>query len=115
MGRVLTPRAQRKSTIRIWITSFGPELTFGAGELREVGYFFFSPPQKKADLAATLPLPQDAISPLCAYLSSASKYLSMAVFDKMAGQAKISSYFFSSTLPGERTFDPLDDEPEQRG
>ncbi len=98
-GRVLTPKSHHGKTTRVWISPFGPDIKFGPDGLEEVGLFYFSSTKKRADLRATLLLPEDAIAPLTAYLGSVSKYVFVRVFDVKSDQGRIESYFFSSTLP----------------
>lgn len=100
-GRLLAPPAYRDRAIRVWISPFGPELRFDDQET-EVGLFYpSSASDPKADLRATLLLPESAIAPLIASLGSVSKYLVVKIFDAGPDQARIDHYAFSSTLPAD--------------
>lgn len=56
-GRVVEPEACRDTTVRIWISPFGPDIRFGSDEIDEVGRFYLSPPTaNKADWTVSLML-----------------------------------------------------------
>jgi hypothetical protein len=100
MGRVVDPQESHGKTVRIWISPFGPDITFGPDEIDEVGRLYLSPPPgNRADWSLSLMLPEDAIAPLATSLGTVSKYLSIWIFDPDALEASIDSYSFSSTLP----------------
>ena len=99
-GRVATPEMHRGKTVRIWISPFGPEITFGPDEIDEVGRLRLRPPEThKADWTVSLMLPEDAIAPLATSLGMVSKYLFIRIFDIETNDASIDFYSFSSTLP----------------
>ena len=103
-GRVVEPKAYRGKTVQIWISPFGPDITFGPDEIDEVGRLNLSPPTRnKADWSVNLMLPEDAITSLATCLGTVSKYLFFRIFDARSDEASIDFYSFSSILPGSAT------------
>ncbi len=99
-GRLATPETHQGKTVRIWISPFGPEITFGPDAIDEVGRLYLRPPAThNADWSVSLMLPENAIAPLATSLGTVSKYLFIRLFDVDAEEASIDFYSFSSTLP----------------
>lgn len=62
-GRVTAPRIWRDKSIRIWISFFGPEVTFDLDDPMGVGRLYkYDPPHYGAAFGATLLAPKEAIS-----------------------------------------------------
>ena len=100
LGRIVAPRSHADETIRIWISPFDDDMRFGPDEMDEVGRLYLSPsPNNRADRAARLMLPADAVAPLGTSLSTVSKYLLIRIFDCRDAEASIDLYSFSSALP----------------
>lgn len=99
-GRVATPEMHRGKTVRIWISPFGPEITFGPDEIDEVGRLRLRPPEThKADWTVSLMLPEDALTQLATCLGTVTKYLFIRIFDSDVYEASIDHYAFSASLP----------------
>lgn len=99
-GRVVEPETHRGKTVRIWISPFGPDITFGPDEIDEVGRVYLSgPTANKTDWTVSLMLPEDAVTALAMCLGTVTKYLFIRTFDPKASEASISHYAFSANLP----------------
>lgn len=100
-GRVVEPEAYGAKTVQVWISPFGPDITFGPDEIDEVGRLYLSAPTgNKADWTMSLMLPEDAVTALAMCLGTVTKYLFIRTFDPDAGEASISHYAFSAIHEG---------------
>lgn len=99
-GRVAEPEGYRGKKVRIWVSPFGPEITFGPDEIDEVGRLYLCPrPENKSEWTVSLLLPEDAVTPLATCLGTVTKYLFIRIFDADASEASIDHYAFSASLP----------------
>lgn len=61
-GRIRAPGALRGKVIEVTLSPFGPKTLFGRNGLKDVGLLSVATPDKDADFAATLLLPEAAMA-----------------------------------------------------
>jgi hypothetical protein len=97
-GRVRAPGALRGKTIDVKLSPFGPKVLFGRNGLQELGRLSVGAPGEDADFAATLLLPESAISSTATSLASMWKHLDFWTFDETDEGARISAFSFSAEI-----------------
>lgn len=99
-GRVIAPKAHRDKSIRVWLSQFGAEVSFGPAEdqLNEVGRLYLRPEANISDLSASLDLPESSFPFAVTCLASCWRYLHLWMLDEDGGEASISEFSFSSIV-----------------
>jgi hypothetical protein len=99
IGRVRAPNPHRGKLMRIWLSPFGPETTFGAGGLDRVGQFYRDRTDEiESDFQANLHLPEDALSPAITCLSSVWRYLDIWIDEYRGDEAAVTAFSFSASI-----------------
>jgi hypothetical protein len=98
-GRIVAPREQRDSNIRVMLLPFGPKISFGPGNMDEVGRIYLpNTAAARAGFRATLMLPEDALPTTAVCFSSVWKHIHIWTFDTDEEEARVRHYSFSATL-----------------
>jgi hypothetical protein len=99
IGRVRAPSPHRGKLMRIWLSPFGSETTFGDGRLDRVGQFYRDRLEAiGADFEASLHLPESALSPAITCLSSVWRYLDIWIDEYQGDEAPVTAFSFSASI-----------------
>jgi len=98
-GRVRAPAIHRGKRVRIWISPFGAETTFGSDGLGDVGRLYTDRTDAlRSDLQVSLHLPEGALSPALTSLNSVWKYLDIWTSDDGQDGSGVTAYGFSASI-----------------
>jgi hypothetical protein len=98
-ARVRAPTSHRGKLMRIWISPFGPEVSFGPGGLGEVGQLFESRGDVfGSDFRVSLHLPESALGPAVTCLSSVWKYLDIWAVGDPKDRGSVTAFSFSASI-----------------
>ncbi|OHB30655.1 MAG: hypothetical protein A2790_23420 [Phenylobacterium sp. RIFCSPHIGHO2_01_FULL_69_31] len=98
-ARVRAPSTHRGKLMRIWISPFGPEVSFGSDGLDDVGRFYErSGDAYGSDFELSLHLPESALGPAVTCLSSVWKYLDIWTVDDPKDRASVTAFSFSASI-----------------
>jgi len=99
IGRVRAPNPHRGKLTRIWLSPFGPEMTFGIDGLDSVGQFYRDRPDELgADFQASLHLPDEALPPAITCLGSVWRYLDIWIDKYRGDEATVTAFSFSARI-----------------
>lgn len=99
IGQVRAPNPHRGKRARIWLSPFGPEVTFGRDDFDSVGRFYKDRPQAdEADFEASLHLPEAALPPAMTCLGSVWRYLHIWIGRYQGYEAAVTAFSFSDSI-----------------
>lgn len=100
IGKVRAPARHRAKVMRIWLSPFGAETTFGPDDGRHwVGRFYRDRPEAdRSDFEASLDLPEEALSPAITCLSSVWRYLDIWITEYQGDEAPVAAFTFSGSI-----------------
>lgn len=98
-GRIQAPRGHRGKGIRVWISPFGPELSFDAGLDRLGQLRDRSKDQLEQQLEARLYLPEGALGPALTALATVWRYIHLWTDEELAEVAGVTAFSFSADIP----------------
>jgi len=99
IARVRAPNLHRGKLMRIWLSPFGSETTFGLDGLDRVGQFYRDRSDEiGSDFQASLHLPEQALSPAITCLSSVWRYLDIWIDEYQGDEAAVTAFSFSATI-----------------
>lgn len=98
-GKILAPAAHRGKSMRLNLSPFGPEARFGPFDQEDVGEVCNNPaPAAKADLSATLLIPESTIPTVATCLSSTWKYVHIWPGEEDDDGARVRAFSFSNAI-----------------
>jgi hypothetical protein len=99
IGRVRAPDPHKGKRARIWLSPFGPEVTFGGDGLDMVGQFYKDRPgADETDFEARLYLPEAALPPAVTCLGSVWRYLDIWIGKYEGYEAAVTAFSFSDSI-----------------
>ncbi len=98
--RVVNEGPFRGRQLGVWVSPFGPEMTFGPSEddLHDVGAIDLRP-RDPDRMNARLMIPAEAHALLATALASRTKYVLLETFDATPELEKVFGFLFSDALP----------------
>lgn len=98
-GRLRAPELYRGKSVRLWITPFGPELSFDS-DLDRVGKFQDrSKDQLEYEFEGSLYLPESALGPTLTSLAAKWKFVHIWTDEQPADVAYVTAFSFSASIP----------------
>lgn len=96
-ARVRAPSSHRGKLMRIWISPFGPEVSFGPDGLDEVGQFYAGTGDG-SHFRVSLHLPESALGPAVTCLSTIWKYLDIWTVGDPKDRGGVTAFSFSASI-----------------